>query len=159
MEISESKEIKETERPKYGIAIHGTSSHRAEQIAERGFDPNLGNNDKKQSFYYQLHCAHPQLENYLQGAWEKAMLATLKDKEKGIISEPVLIVFEAPPARIRTWLNGSSPTEGSYKKVTLPKIIDIRQLPDFNFKGNADPNKARHDYLVSLQQELLSMML
>lgn len=95
--------------PRNGIGIHGTSSHRATSILEKGLEPKCttlrtmwaAKDGKKKGVYYfsidpDRDMAVIALEKALRITSSNAITAALNDINQGIVSEPVLVVFKSP---------------------------------------------------------------
>ncbi|MBI2600502.1 hypothetical protein HYW42_00970 [Candidatus Daviesbacteria bacterium] len=163
METSTESTSPEKARRPIALAIHGTSSRRAEQLIEEGFDPKKSTNlaGRMEAFYYRFHPKTIPPEPYIESSWERASLAVDKDRATGVDSKPVLIVFEPPPAIsilgrvIMKNPFSKTPQEGSFRKRYRARILAVIPLPHLGSEQFKRPEE-RARVISDLQNRILA---
>lgn len=163
MESSSDVINDEREKRPFALAIHGTSSVRAQIIIEEGFDPEKSTDlaGRMKAFYYRFNLDTFPPEAYVESSWEKASLAADKDRLQGVESEPVLIVFEPPPVltvlgktiKRNPILNSSQ--EGSFNKKYKARILGVFSLPHLGLGQYSQPAQ-RVAVVNELQHKIIS---
>ncbi len=163
METGSETTKHEKERRPIAVAIHGTSSVRAQRLIEEGFDPEKSTDyaGRTRAFYYRFNPGTLPPEAFVESSWEKASMAVDGDREQGVESKPVLVVFEPLPIltafgktiQKNPILTKSS--EGSFEKKYKPRILGILPLPHRG-EDQFSEHEQRAIVVSDLQHKILS---